>query len=301
MTDKELDRMLKRYCETEPDETFVFKPEPVRKSAVSLSPIRFRALVAAAGLVLVSTLSFTAYYVFSSRMNSPAVISSTQSTVSEKENSFLSGDETQPQTTPSASTQSTQTSTATESTGFPTEKPTTRNRPAQDPAYQSPQNVQPTPPASAEPTKAAGQSETEAPIQTPSEDTGEQETAPQETTYEAPTVLPTDNAELVPTAKWINYLSQQSLSGTIQKALLTGEGRVYFRLYAFDGSPLGDEDLFSQGNLAAVAEGRCGTVTASFYLGKLEDDLEKIQKGDCLTYRFFNEDGDEVCMDIKVF
>ena len=118
---------------------------------------------------------------------------------------------------------------------------------------------------------------------------------------EAPTEAPTDKYELAPTAKWVNYLSQQTLSGIIQEAMLTGSGKVYFRIYAFDGSPLGDEDLFADSNRAKLTPNRYHTVTASYYLGLLADDLANIQKGDCLTYCFFNEDGEQVYGGIKVF
>lgn len=118
---------------------------------------------------------------------------------------------------------------------------------------------------------------------------------------EAPTAAPSEEYELAPTAKWVNYLSQQTLSGIIQEAMLTGSGKVYFRIYAFDGSPLGDEDLFSASNEAKLTPNRYNTVTASYYLGQLADDLANIQKGDCLTYCFFNEDGDRIYFGIKVF
>ncbi len=118
---------------------------------------------------------------------------------------------------------------------------------------------------------------------------------------EAPTEAPTDKYELAPTAKWVNYLSQQTLSGIIQESMLTGSGKVYFRIYAFDGSPLGDEDLFADSNRAKLTPNRYNTVTASYFLGLLADDLANIQKGDCLTYCFFNEDGEQVYCGIKVF
>ncbi|MBQ9472124.1 MAG: hypothetical protein IJU73_03150 [Ruminococcus sp.] len=118
---------------------------------------------------------------------------------------------------------------------------------------------------------------------------------------EAPTEAPTDKYELAPTAKWVNYLSQQTLSGIIQESMLTGSGKVYFRIYAFDGSPLGAEDLFADSNRAKLTPNRYNTVTASYYLGLLADDLANIQKGDCLTYCFFNEDGEQVYCGIKVF
>ena len=118
---------------------------------------------------------------------------------------------------------------------------------------------------------------------------------------EAPTEAPTDKYELAPTAKWVNYLSQQTLSGIIQESMLTGSGKVYFRIYAFDGSPLGDEDLFADSNRAKLTPNRYNTVTASYFLGLLADDLANIQKGDCLTYCFFNEDGEQVYGGIKVF
>ena len=125
--------------------------------------------------------------------------------------------------------------------------------------------------------------------------------APTEAPTAAPTAAPTEELELAPTAKWVNYLSQQTLSGIIQEAMLTGSGKVYFRIYAFDGSPLGDEDLFSASNEAKLTPNRYNTVTASYYLGQLADDLANIQKGDCLTYCFFNEDGDRIYFGIKVF
>ena len=125
--------------------------------------------------------------------------------------------------------------------------------------------------------------------------------APTEAPTAAPTAAPTEEHELAPTAKWVNYLSQQTLSGIIQEAMLTGSGKVYFRIYAFDGSPLGDEDLFSASNEAKLTPNRYNTVTASYYLGQLADDLANIQKGDCLTYCFFNEDGEQVYGGIKVF
>ena len=118
---------------------------------------------------------------------------------------------------------------------------------------------------------------------------------------EAPTEAPTDKYDLAPTAKWVNYLSQQTLSGIIQESMLTGSGKVYFRIYAFDGSPLGDEDLFADSNRAKLTPNRYNTVTASYFLGLLADDLANIQKGDCLTYCFFNEDGEQVYGGIKVF
>lgn len=117
----------------------------------------------------------------------------------------------------------------------------------------------------------------------------------------APTEAPTDKYELAPTAKWVNYLSQQTLSGIIQESMLTGSGKVYFRIYAFDGSPLGGEDLFADSNRATLTPNRYNTFTASYYLGLLADDLANIQKGDCLTYCFFNEDGEQVYCGIKVF
>ncbi len=121
------------------------------------------------------------------------------------------------------------------------------------------------------------------------------------TPTEAPTGKPGGNVDFAPTAKWINYLSAQSLSGIIQESMLTGSGKVYFRIYAFDGSPLGAEDLFSTSNQATITQNKYHTVTASYYLGTLADDLAKIQKGDCLTYCFFNEDGESVYTDIKIF
>jgi hypothetical protein len=125
---------------------------------------------------------------------------------------------------------------------------------------------------------------------------------PSDEPTDEPIVYPTYyDRELAETAMWVNYLSQQTVSGAVQKRLLTGEGRVYFRIYAFDGTPLGDEDLFSERNLAHTQDGVYDTVTASYWLGALEDDLAKIREGDMLTYRFFNEDGEVLCARLMIF
>lgn len=169
-------------------------------------------------------------------------------------------------------------------------------------AYRSPDDVAITSPTHSRTDFESGTSQpvTEASEPEPSP-TQPRTDAPTEAPTAAPTAAPTEEYELAPTAKWVNYLSQQTLSGIIQEAMLTGSGKVYFRIYAFDGSPLGDEDLFSASNEAKLTPNRYNTVTASYYLGQLADDLANIQKGDCLTYCFFNEDGDRIYFGIKVF
>ena len=302
MTDKELDRMLSSYCEAQPEAVFEYDPDRRRSKIAPLSTIRTRA-AAAAGIVLISALSTTAYFVIGNKPESPAVVApNDHNTVSETENSYTGSE------APSVIKETSPTSSATAATEQ------SRNTPS-EPAVSPPRQQSSTASANGivpdSPREQTAQASTEKatqaqePIQSPTEQSTQK---PVETTVPEPTVPseaatqePSDNADFAPTAKWVNYLSQQTLSGVIQKSLLTGDGKVYFRIYAFNGSPLGDEDLFSQGNLATVSENRYGTVIASYYLGRLEDDLEKIQKGDCLTYCFFNEDGDPVFTDIKIF
>lgn len=128
--------------------------------------------------------------------------------------------------------------------------------------------------------------------------------APEPAFAEEPTVEPTDNGELAPVnvkAEWEDYVAHQSLYGVVDQGMLTGSGKAYFRIFAFDGSPIGEEELFSESNLAYLEPYQYNTLKASYYLGGLEEEISKIRQGDCLTYCFYNEDGEVICKRIKIF
>ena len=110
-------------------------------------------------------------------------------------------------------------------------------------------------------------------------------------------IIPTEH-ELAPVMSdftWKDQLQSTVVRGTVSKNMLTGDGRVYFRIYAVDGSPVDGGELISDSNLAELTAGKYGTLTAVYRLIDLGDNITKIHRTDCLLYGFYNEDGETLC------
>ena len=292
ITDERLESLLEAYHTSNvgnaPD------IDPTRKP-VYVFPCK-RQVIAAASFILALAVG-VAVFMLTRR---PAVVTAPVPLPSSPATSV---DGTQPllPTEPTASVSGTQT--ASEHSSAPAVSPSVYTEVVPDESYSQPEPYAADEPSAPRDTPTRSETDvTSAPTQV--QPTSQPEPRPADSSDE-PTesaVYPTYyDRELAETAKWINYLSQQTVSGTVQKGYLTGEGSVYFRIYAFDGTPIGDEELFSERNLAYTQDGVYDTVTASYWLGNLEDDLAKIREGDMLTCRFFNEDGEVLCARLMIF
>ncbi len=293
ITDERLESLLEAYHSS--DAGSAPELDPARKP-VYVFPYK-RQVVAAASVILAFAAGVTAFMltrrpdvvpVPAPLPTSPtSFVESTQPFISSEQPSSVSETQTASEpSSPPATSPSAQTAVG---AGEPYHQP----EPYSAPKVSDPE-VPPTQPKSDETSAPTEAQPTSAPEQKP--------TSPAEEPTDEPIVFPTQyDMELAETAKWINYLSQQTVSGIVQRGLLTGEGRVYCRLYAFDGTPLGDEELFSDRNLASTEDNVYDTVTASYWLGNLEDDLVYIHEGDMLTYRFYNEDGEVLCAKLMIF
>ena len=293
ITDERLESLLEAYHASDAGNAPDIDPD---HKPVYVFPYK-RQVIAAASFILALAVG-VAVFMLTRR---PAVVTAP---VPLPTSPATSVDGTQPliPTEPSASVSGTQM--ASEPSSAPAISPSVYTAVVPDESYSQPEPYAADEPSAPRvtPTKTTDEM-TSAPTQ--AQPTSQTETLPADPSDEPtdePIVYPTYyDRELAETAKWVNYLSQQTVSGAVQKRLLTGEGRVYFRIYAFDGTPLGDEDLFSERNLAHTQDGVYDTVTASYWLGNLEDDLAKIREGDMLTYRFFNEDGEVLCARLMIF
>lgn len=293
ITDERLESLLEAYHSS--DAGSAPELDPARKP-VYVFPYK-RQVVAAASFILAFAAGVTAFMlarrpdvvpVPAALPTSPAsTVESTQHLIPSEQPASVS-----------------ETRTASEPSFLPAASPSAQTEGGADEPYPQPEHY-----AAAEPT-APGVSptqpeshETSAPTEAqPTYQPEQQPTSPAEEPTDELYVFPTYyDMELAETAKWVNYLSQQTVSGIVQRGNLTGEGRVYCRLYAFDGTPLGDEELFSDRNLASTEDNVYDTVTASYWLGNLEDDLSIIREGDMLTYRFYNEDGEVLCAKLMIF
>ena len=301
ITDERLESLLQTYHKAEPDHI----PEFDWRAAKSSPAFGKRAIIAAAGVVIAAAVGVAAFTLF----NSPAVRTAPASAAfSETYPSFTEGaGELVPTGSPSASGETQKSDASAPTSAIPaTAAAASQSGGISGSSGSSVSSriggASTTPTQAQESTEIddapAVQPKTEPVAEHTEQPTAAPEILPEETLPQSPTYFEPDIAQ---TAEWRNYLAFQTISATIQKSMLTGEGRVYFRIFAFDGTPLGDSELLSDGNLASVEDYMYDTVTALYYLGKLDNDLEKIRQGDCLTYSFYNEDGEVVCSRIKIF
>lgn len=304
ITDERLESLLESYYAADPGDPPEIKAEGRDKKVLPFT--KRRVIAAAACLALASAIGVSAFII----LNKPVV-------------KTVAPDATV-QTETAAKTETVEAVAPTDSTASAkTEKPTQKNTPSENdaptavPGYGQALSAPDTPvPGTSgdsqtprQPTQAAseagssGEKPTEKASPTEAE-TSAATSAPEPTAPDDPTVGPTDNGELAPVnvkAEWEDYVAHQSLYGVVDQSMLTGSGKVYFRIFAFDGSPIGDEELFSESNLAYLDPYQYNTLKASYYLGGLEEEISKIRQGDCLTYCFYNEDGDVICTRIKIF
>ncbi len=313
ISDERLESLLETYYRAEPDDTPAVSAVKADKAPLPLTA-RYRALSLAASLILVSLIGVTVFMLFNKSAAPAAQPSQNDIYDTQPGSDYTALTPTKEPETRSAETQNTETqNTETQSTetrgaetdaaGTPYPASVNERSDASESGHIHSARQKPAEGYSSDRPTEAPYLSTEAPTQAkiPTEP-AEQPTSAHD---EEPTYSPLPpnyyERELAETSKWVNYLAHQTISGTAQRSTLTGEGRVYFRIYAFDGTPLGDEELFSESNLAQVQDNVYDTVTVSYYLGGLEDDLSRIREGDMLTCRFCNEDGEVIYARIIIF
>ena len=308
ISDERLESLLETYYRAEPDDTPAVSAVKADKAPLPLTA-RYRALSLAASLILVSLIGVTVFMLFN-KSAAPAAQPSQNDIYDTQPGSEYTAltptkePETRGAETQSTETQSTETRGAeTDAAGTPYPASVNEISDASESGHIHSARQKPAEGYSSDRPTEAPYLSTEAPTQAQSPtEPAEQPTSAHD---EEPTYRPLPpnyyERELAETSKWVNYLAHQTISGTAQRSTLTGEGRVYFRIYAFDGTPLGDEELFSESNLAQVQDNVYDTVTVSYYLGGLEDDLSRIREGDMLTCRFCNEDGEVIYARIIIF
>ena len=318
ISDERLESLLENYYRAEPDDTPAVSAVKADKAPLPLTA-RYRALSLAASLILVSLIGVTVFILF--HKSAAPVAQPSQNDIydtqpgseytaltptkePETHGAETRGTETRSAETQNTETQSTETRGAeTDAAGTPYPASVNERSDASESGHIHSARQKPAESYSSDRPTEAPYLSTEAPTQAQSPtEPAEQPTSAHD---EEPTYRPLPpnyyERELAETSKWVNYLAHQTISGTAQRSTLTGEGRVYFRIYAFDGTPLGDEELFSESNLAQVRDNVYDTVTVSYYLGGLEDDLSRIREGDMLTCRFCNEDGEVIYARIIIF
>ncbi len=313
ISDERLESLLENYYRAEPGDTPAVSAVKSGKAPLPLTA-RYRALSLAASLILVSLIGVTVFMLFN-KSAAPAAQPSQNDIYDTQPGSEYTAltptkePETRSAETRGAETQNTETQSTetrgaeTDAAGTPYPASVNEISDASESGHIHSARQKPAEGYSSDRPTEAPYLSTEAPTQAQSPtEPAEQPTSAHD---EEPTYRPLPpnyyERELAETSKWVNYLAHQTISGTAQRSTLTGEGRVYFRIYAFDGTPLGDEELFSESNLAQVQDNVYDTVTVSYYLGGLEDDLSRIREGDMLTCRFCNEDGEVIYARIIIF
>lgn len=272
MTEKDLDRMLERYCAAEPDTSFEYKPS--HRCDGPFASSKNRLLAAAAAIALISAVGIGAYMMFGNRFDVSTAVEPKLPTVAAKMTESKDPTEndsavtaTEPHTSDPA-TEATQTASLRDASAVGSQNTSNTVIVYQINEVETPadQSVTESVSATSAPTPQPTVISTEAPTQQLTE-----------TVDEPPLTRPTES-DIQPVGV--------SFSGVVDSSMLTGSGNVYSRIFDDRGRLLGDSDAYSPDRLAVIVEQDGDSASVQY---TVPEDL--LYKEGYYNIVFYNEDG----------
>ena len=300
---EQLDRLLAEfYDKAEPEQTYTFDLDSVKRSSPVPFPIS-RRIMAAAGLVLVSALSVSLFLTFGGHSPAPPIAPSSQNAITPSQNESAPRSD---ETTKNDSTEAEKTEVAASTDAARTSSDPTEKTAATETASPVPTQSRDLTPTQAQATQSSA---TSAPTQAPTQYSQPATQAPVPTPTQQATQAPTQTATLPPKPQWPSEnhssgdpgaspgegLSSQykvkAITDSFDLSLLTGGYSVYCRILTEDGELLGDSDLYSGAHRA-----RIDTVSGSrVYIVYRPDDLGFEPDSQEYRYEFYDKNGGLLC------